>query len=336
MAKHFNIPVFLPELACPFQCSYCNQAAISGIKRMPGTMEVKQLIERNLHSFPKGDKEVEIAFFGGNFTGLSPGLQREYLSLAEEYVATTEIKGIRLSTRPDYISKPVLDLLKEYSVTTIELGAQSLDDEVLALSGRGHTAAQVLSAAAQIRDYGFRLGLQMMVGLPGDNFEKSLHTAETIIAAGADETRIYPCLVIRDTALEKEFNSGKFQVSDLQTAVTWVAQLLLLFERAGVRVIRIGLHPSEDFSTGGLVAGPFHPSLKEMVLSEIWKSLFDEYPDWPAASEILVKVPPGQLNFAVGYAASNKKHLLSRFRHIGFTTDASLQHRQFRVEVVKC
>ncbi len=192
MQKHYNIPIFIPELACPFQCVFCNQEKISGQQRIPDEKEIEQIIKEHLSSFRRTDRVVEVGFFGGSFTGIPIEEQEQYLRIVQPYIDQGEVNGIRLSTRPDYIDEEILNVLKKYRVTTIELGAQSMDDDVLKKSFRGHTAKQTEQAAKMILENGFELGLQMMIGLPGDTLEKSIKTATKIIEYGASNTRIYP------------------------------------------------------------------------------------------------------------------------------------------------
>ena len=230
--QHFNIPVFIPELACPFQCIYCNQQKISGRLKIPSPKEIDRIIIDHLNTISKNKSEIELAFFGGNFTGIPVNEQEEYLKLVQPYINSGQISGIRLSTRPDYINNKVLELLKKYNVKTIELGAQSLDDDVLKLSKRGHTAKDTERASEIILKAGFSLGLQMMIGLPGDTLGKSIFTAKKIIELGADNTRIYPALVIKDTKMEKMYAEGKYHPLSLEDAVRWSKELLLIFEKA--------------------------------------------------------------------------------------------------------
>ncbi len=201
--RHYNIPIFIPELACPFQCIYCNQQKISGRLKIPTEKEILKSIEDHLATIPTENSEVELAFFGGNFTGIDKSEQMRLLKLVKPYLGNGRISGIRLSTRPDYINDEILEMLKGFGVTTIELGAQSLDDKVLRLSKRGHTAKDTERAANMVLKAGFSLGLQMMIGLPGDTLESAIYTANRIVGLGADNTRIYPTLVIRDTVMEK-------------------------------------------------------------------------------------------------------------------------------------
>jgi histone acetyltransferase (RNA polymerase elongator complex component) len=250
---------------------FCNQGRISGCLHQPDQDEIREIIESRLATMLPGNR-VEIGFFGGNFTGIDRGLQETCLSIAQEYITKGFVDGIRLSTRPDYISTDSLALLGKYSVKTIELGAQSMDDEVLRLSGRGHSATDIRYASALILKSGFRLGLQMMTGLPGDTLEKSIFTARQIVSLGASETRIYPTLVIRDTRLEELYHSGLYSPLSLDEAVAWTVPLIRIFETSGIRILRVGLHPSDYLLKGNsLVVGPFHVAFGEMVYSELWK-----------------------------------------------------------------
>lgn len=317
-------------MACPFRCVFCNQTAISGQQKAPHVHEIIQTIERNLHSFPAGKKHIEIAFFGGNFTGLPIVFQEECLALASRYLKAGKIQGIRLSTRPDYIDEQKIQLLQSYGVTTIELGAQSFDDTVLKLSGRGHEAIDIINASRMIKNAGIKLGLQMMIGLPGDTFGKSMHTARQIIEAGADETRIYPSLVIRGTQLEQMYQDGIYTPLSLEMAIDWCSKLVQIFEAAQVKIIRLGLHPSRELIDSGLIAGPFHRSFKELVMTEIWRDAFLQFNFWPKAKSILIEVPSGQLNFAIGFGAKNKHLLLQQFDTIKFNVNKALKGRAFR------
>lgn len=340
-SRHFTIPVFVPELACPNRCVFCNQYSISGKIHQPTSDEVAAEVEKYLSTIPDGS-QAEIGFFGGNFTGISRNQQAAYLEEASRYVKNGKVKSIRLSTRPDYIHGEILEFLKQYPVETIELGVQSLDEEVLLLSGRGHTAVKVREASGLIKNSGFKLGLQMMIGLPGDTPEKALHTATEIVKLGADCTRIYPTLVIRNTYLAQLWEKGIYNPLSTEQAVSLSAKIVRYFRRCQVKILRIGLHPSEGLLRGtDLLAGPFHPSFGELVNSQIWREVFSEDPllngnmDQPASAEkqLLIAVPPGQLNAAIGHKSSNRKWLSEKFSKVKFQTDQQLQDGEYRVSV---
>lgn len=306
--KHRVIPVFVPEKACPHRCIYCNQFAIAGQTKIPTLEDVKTTIETHLATLAP-DAEKRIAFFGGSFTGMSIEEQTAYLEVAQPYLRDGSISGIQLSTRPDYITQEILDNLKRHGVTLIELGAQSLDDNILTTVGRGHTVKQVEEASGLILQNGFQLGLQMMIGLPGDTLEKSLRTAEKIVSSGATCTRIYPTLVVKNTKLAQLYREGSYSPLSLEEAVQWCKALYPFFLSHNVNVLRVGLHPSEGLLSGSdYLAGPFHVSFKELVLTAIWhdkiQALVDQNPE---QTDLEISVPAGDINYAVGYGSANRK-----------------------------
>lgn len=299
---------------------------------IPSKEEIHTIINDHLATIDHDSNFIELGFFGGNFTGLPLQQQESLLKEVNVYLHSGQIDAIRLSTRPDYIREANLSLLKSYGVRTVELGAQSFDDGVLEIMGRGHTARDVVVASAMIKDYGFNLGLQMMTGLPGDSREKSLETAEKIIATGADNTRIYPLLVIRDTPLAEMFKRGEYLPMDLAEAVSLVKELYRLFEEHHVNIIRVGLHPSEGLLNGSnLLAGPFHPSFRELVLTELWRDVLMPLMHNEHPSPVIIHVPQREINYAAGYASSNKKMLQTVFRDVRFREDHSLTGRNYRV-----
>ena len=331
--RHYTIPVFVPELACPNRCVFCNQQKISGTLCQPSDKEIIEIIEERISTIPAGSY-VEIGFFGGNFSGIPFAEQEHLLRLAQPYLQRKLVSAIRISTRPDYIDAKRLDLLKHYGVRTIELGAQSLDEEVLKLSGRGHMVEDVRNASRMILENGFSLGLQMMIGLPGDTPEKSLQTAREIVQLGATSTRIYPTLVIKDTELESLFLAGKYTPLSIDDAVRWAKEIVLAFEASGVNIIRLGLHPSEGLLHGeNLVAGPFHVSFGELVMSALWnetlKSLLKI--NLPERSNVVISINPRQINNAIGHGAQNKIMLQQKFNIVKFITDPLLEGRNFHV-----
>ncbi len=316
--RHYNIPIFITELACPNRCVYCNQRHISGQVEPVTTDEVVDIIERHLATFIP-PYEAEVAFFGGSFTGIEISEQEKYLSTVQPYILSGQISGIRLSTRPDYISKEILDLLKRYNVKTIELGAQSLCEDVLLRCKRGHSVREVEVASSLIKSYGFSLGLQMMIGLPGDNLERSLQTARKIVALGADNTRIYPTLVIEHTDLAELYRNGSYTPLSLSQAVEWASEVYKIFSANGVNVLRMGLHPSESLLKGTeLLAGPFHVSFREFVLSRIW---LERLLALPKETKTLI-VNPKDINYVIGYSGCNRKVLETEGRKLNFIQDA--------------
>ncbi len=261
--KKGNISIFVPHIGCPHQCSFCNQNTITGHENAPTAEDVRAAAETAL----KHKKfEYEIAFFGGSFTAIDRDYMTELLSAAYDYVADGRVKGIRISTRPDFIDDEVLTLLKKYGVTSIELGAQSMDDDVLKLNMRGHTADDVRTASRLIKTYGFELGLQMMTGLYGDTDEKAITTSREIIKLQPDTVRIYPTVVLKGTYLAKLVEDEVFKPQTVDDAAALCTRLLPMFEDAGIRVIRLGLHASEDIKKN-MVGGAYHESFGEIVKS---------------------------------------------------------------------
>lgn len=330
--KHYTIPVFIPELACPFQCIFCNQKKITDTLRIPSQQEIMNIFDTHLSSIDWKNSHVEIGFFGGNFTGIDISEQKRLLKCSEIYLNSGMVRSVRVSTRPDYIDMERLKLLADFGVKTIELGAQSMCDDVLTASGRGHKAADTERASGMILGTGFSLGLQMMVGLPADDNEKSIFTARRIIGLGASCTRIYPALVIRDTKMEEMYYKGKYKPLTLEEAVKRTKHVYKLFEENNVQIIRVGLHPSEGLLDGSAyIAGPFHISFRELVLSDIWRDVFMamDKDTAPGRRRIILHVPEGQINYAAGYKASNKNYLLEFFSEVKFRTDSSLKGREY-------
>jgi histone acetyltransferase (RNA polymerase elongator complex component) len=277
-------------------------------------------------SDPKKDKEylaisssdnpAHVAFYGGSFTALPFEMQRAYLNAVQPFIHTGQIAGIRLSTRPDCITNEILALLKEYRVTTIELGVQSMDDVVLTRSGRGHTANHTVKAVSLIRSSDFLIGLQLMPGLPDDSADSFMKTIDTVIALKPDFVRIYPALVIKDTPLEDLYASGRYMPLTLEDAVALCREALERFELAGIEVIRIGLQPTEDLEKPGtIVAGPYHPAFRQLVESSI---LLDKMRCAlrncsGKTGRVTFQVNPKDLSAAIGQKRSNIKKLEKEF-----------------------
>ncbi|MGA3015267.1 MAG: radical SAM protein [Bacteroidales bacterium] len=331
--RHFTIPVFIPMEACPFHCIFCNQYRISGKTVKPSVNEVVRILNQHLSTLPGKNTEIEVGFFGGTFTGLPAAEQRAYLQSVTPFIESGMIQGIRLSTRPDFISAEILSLLKEYPVKTIELGAQSMDDEVLKNSGRGHSSADTMRASAMILKAGFSLGLQMMIGLPGDSPERSVDTAKKIVEFGATETRIYPVIVIRNTPLENLFRKGSFIPLDLEEAIHITKDAARIFDEANVRIIRIGLHPSEGLlNRSDYVAGPFHQSFRELVMTSAWTDRLSVLLNEKPGESITICVNPADLHPAIGYYGKNRKFLERHFRIVKFKADPEIKERTFYVD----
>lgn len=312
--KHYNIPIFLPELACPFRCVYCNQFSITGKQQLPDIQDIKNTIDKYLETFKEDERFVEVAFFGGNFTGLPEKMQDDFLKIVQPYLEKGVIDGIRCSTRPDYIDEKRVKVLKSFGMKNIELGAQTTNDEILRKCGRGHTFKDIENASQIIVNEGITLGLQMMLGLPFDTFENDMQTARDIVRLGAKETRIYPCIVVKDTELERLYRKGEYQPLNLDEAVEQSATLYEYFTENDVKVLRIGLHTSDDLDGDAYVAGPYHKNFAEMVFSRLWGRKFDKIDE--KSDRIVIEVPENQLNHAIGYKGENKRKLEQRYKKV--------------------
>ena len=329
--RNYNIPIFVPHSGCPFDCVFCNQNRITGHIKPTSPDEVTDIIERYLATIPKSGSRIEAAFFGGSFTGIPIEEQNLLMERVQPYIADGSISGIRLSTRPDYINRMILDNLKRYGVTTIELGVQSMSDAVLRAANRGHTAEQAEYAARLIKEYGFGLGLQMMTGLPGDTEKSAVDTARKIIELDPECVRIYPTLVIKDTYLEELYHAGKYTPQTVEEAVTLSKRLLLMFEAAGINVIRIGLQPTDEINSGAaVVAGPFHSAFGELVKSEVYydiaaRKLRD------ITGDVVIYVNPREISKMSGNRRSNILRLKKELGiNVKIKGDKNLAEREVR------
>ena len=315
--RHVNIPIFIPHLGCPNNCVFCNQRSISGHEEF-NISSVREEIEAVL-STVGDDDECEIAFFGGSFTGIDRELMVKLLNIAEEYVAAGKVESIRLSTRPDYISEEILDILSHYSVRTIELGLQSMCDEVLEASKRGHTRECAERACGLIKLRGFSLIGQMMIGLPNSDIDKERKTAEIICSLGADGARVYPTVVFFDTELCEMARAGAYVPLDTADAVERTAAVLDVFDEAGLPVIRVGLCASDNLSDDSKVyGGASDAAIGEMAMSELYfsricRKIDGEFSGDTEGKELTVYVKKGNVSKAVGQKKTNKTKLMQKY-----------------------
>ena len=266
--SHSNISIFVPHKGCPNDCSFCNQRAISGQMTSSTVIDVEDAVKTAIE-YNVQPENTEIAFFGGSFTAIEREDMLSLLTAAKHFLDVYKFKGIRVSTRPDCINKDILETLKSYGVTAIELGAQSMNDEVLSANHRGHTAENVKNASRLIKEYGFELGLQMMTGLYKSDFEKDLNTAFEIIKIKPDTVRIYPTVVLKNTHLAYLQEKGEYIAPNAEESAPFCAQLLKTFESNGIKVIKLGLHSSETVE-GDMVGGAYHPAFRELCEGHIY------------------------------------------------------------------
>ncbi|MBQ8000462.1 MAG: radical SAM protein [Ruminococcus sp.] len=329
--KRSNISIFVPFAGCPNRCSFCDQHRITGVVRPTTEQDVRIAVETALSSGGIDSVNSEIAFFGGSFTAIDKDYMISLLSTANEYI--DYFKGIRISTRPDCIDEETLTLLKSFSVTSIELGAQSMSDEVLRVNTRGHNSDCVRTASQLIKQYGFSLGLQMMTGLYGSNDDTDLYTAQEFIRLSPDTVRIYPTVVLEGTKLAEHFVSGEYNPQTVDSAVNLCAQLIPMFEDAGINVIRVGLH-SSDTMESSIIAGAYHPAFRELCenrifLTNILKKLAE---DNIPKGKLTIKVASGAVSKATGQKKSNLTVLMNMGYIPQITEDVSLTGRQIKIE----
>ena len=311
------IPVFIPHAGCPYRCIYCDQRKISGAVKIPSTKEVDSIIERNLKTIPEGER-AEVAFFGGTFTLLPEELQQKYLEAVYPYVKNKKISGVRMSTHPEAVTEKSIKLFKEKGGCLVELGIQSIDREVLKKCNRNMDFRTIKNASRIIKKSGLDLGVQVMLGLPGDTLLKSIKTALELVKLKPKTSRIYPVIVLKGTRLGDSFKKGKYKPLSIKDAIEWSAIVCDIFEKKGVKVIRIGLHPSKDLnSKGEILAGPYHPSFGEMARSRqirnrIMNILGPE--KIPNRRVIEIHAPKNLFNLISGHKGLEKKYLEDYYR----------------------
>jgi len=340
------IPIFIPHLGCPCRCVFCNQRSITALRtdtrKAPSPSEVTSAIEDGLlHA----GREAELAFYGGSFTAIDKELRTEYLRAAYPFIRSGALSGIRISTRPDAIDEAILNELKHYGVHTIELGAQSMDDRVLELAQRGHKAKDTVDSSLMIKQLGFLLILQMMIGLPGELPGMAMQTAKELAALRPDGVRIYPVAVIKGTELEELWRQGSYSALTVHEASEICADLLAFFDSEGIPVIRVGLNPSEDLE-GEVLAGVYHPAFGEICRSLLFlreaRALLCER-DSLSGKAVIFGVEPGKTSMFIGQHRKNAEALQSEFglreikiREITHSTgdNGSSRTRKNNVEII--
>ena len=324
---HSNISIFVPHVGCPNMCSFCNQRHITGKKTAPKKQDVIDAVNIAISSKNYNPKTTEIAFFGGSFTAINRNYMLRLLKTAYDFVKDGSVSGIRISTRPDAIDDEVLLLLKEYGVTSIELGAQSLDDNVLLLNNRGHLAQDVINASNKIKSHGFSLGLQMMTGLYGDTDDLALYTASEIIKLKPDTVRIYPTIVLKNTDLAALYTDDRYKPQTIDDAVNLCTKLLSMFNDANIKVIRLGLHSIEENS---YLSGPWHPAFSELCYSKIFLNKAIEI--IREKGNYILYVNPKSVSKMIGQQKNNIKVLAELGFDCIVKSDTSLNDYDIKVE----
>lgn len=333
--KHVNIALFVVHKGCPHMCSFCNQRTISGSHNELTPDDVHSAAQTAIASLSQSDAAGgEIAFFGGSFTMVERSYMLSLLEAAYEYIQKGVFKGIRISTRPDGISREICEILKKFGVTAIELGAQSLDDRVLMLNERGHTAKQVCDACELLKEYGFEVGLQMMTGLYGSQDSDSIATAEKIVELSPDTVRIYPTVVLKGTRLHELMQAGEFIPVGIPETVELCARLIPMFEDAGIKVIRVGLHSGGGVE-GDFAGGAYHPALRELCEGRIYFNYALGELEKLGEGSYTLFVPPKEISKMTG----QKKQNLIQLREKGFDCEVKgmdgLSKYEVRIKVIK-
>lgn len=343
MKKQYIIPIFVPHLGCPNDCIFCNQKSISGRKEKMTKEEAKKIIDDYLKSIKNEDAEVEVAFFGGSFTAIEEKQQEELLQVAYEYIKNGKVSSIRISTRPDCIDKQTLKRLKRYKVKTIELGVQSANNYILEKSNRGHSFEDVKKASKLIRWYGFELGHQMMVGLPESTRIDEINTAKALIKLKPKIVRIYPVLVVKNTKLEKDFKEGKYEPLPLVQAVEICKELVNVFNKKKIDIIRIGLQNTEEITdpsqeNSEVVAGPYHPAFRQLVESGLWYDaiVYKIKKLNVKVKEVEVTVNPIDANNVIGHKKENVIKLKETYDvDLILKQDENIKQGKSKIEVLK-
>lgn len=343
MKKQYIIPIFVPHLGCPNDCIFCNQKSISGQKKNMTKEEAKKIIDDYLKSIKGEEAQIEIAFYGGSFTAIEEKKQEELLETAYEYIKNGQVESIRISTRPDCIDKETLKRLKKYKVKTIELGVQSTDDYILKRSNRGHNFADVKKASKMIRWNGFKLGHQMMVGLPESTRIDEINTAKALIKLKPKMVRIYPVLVVKNTKLEKEYQEGKYEPLPLVQAVEICKELVRMFADKNIEIIRVGLQNTDEITEPGsekseVVAGPYHPAFRQLVESAMWyDAIVGKIKKLNVkVKEVEVTVNPIDANNVIGHKKENVMKLKNTYDvDLILKQDEAIKQGKSKIEITK-
>ena len=341
--KHYIIPIFVPHLGCPNDCVFCNQKSISGQQKMITKEDIRNTIDFYLENIKDKEAKKEVAFFGGSFTGIDVEKQEEFLQTAYGYIKKGKIDSIRISTRPDYIDKTILKRLKKYKVKTIELGVQTANDYILKQCKRNHTFEDVKKASKLIRWYGFNLGHQMMVGLPDSTKIDEINTARELIKLKPKMVRIYPVLVIKNTRLEKDYLDGKYKPLTVIQAVETCKEIVPMFMKKGIEVIRIGLQNTDEITDPSIkgsevVAGPYHPAFRQLVESSLWyDNIVERIKELNVkVKKVQITINPKDVNNVIGHKRENIDKLKDMYElDLIVKQDEKIKKGKFNLEVLE-
>ena len=336
-SRPFIIPIFLPQTGCPHQCVFCNQTAITGVKSSKySALALQQTIEEFLQYKTSKRSKVQISFYGGNFLGIEKRQVLFLLCEAQKFINSNQVHGLRFSTRPDTINPKSLALLQEFKVDTVELGVQSMNDRVLAMSKRGHTAADTLQAVSLLKQSGYEIGLQLMIGLPGDDETTVLKGAQQVAELSPDFVRIYPTLVLKNSLLARWYQKGEYTPWPIKKAVNLCKQLYLFFNKQNIPVIRMGLQASSELNNPGtILAGPYHPAFGHLVFSQIFLDKAETLLQYIGQdkTEICIKVNPRSIPKIRGLKNENITTLKKKYRLVSLKiiSDPSLNESELLI-----
>lgn len=343
MKKEYIIPVFVPNIGCPKNCIFCDQKSISGQKKMVTEEEVRKIIDEHLANFKENDVRKEIAFYGGSFTAISEEIQEKLLAIAYEYIQAGKVDSIRISTRPDAIDKAILKRLKKYKVKTIELGVQSANNYILKRCQRGHSFEDVKKASRMIRWHGFKLGHQMMVGLPESTKIDELNTAKELAKLKPKMMRIYPVLVIKGTKLAEEYEKGEYEPLTVVQAVERCKELTSFFKQKHISVIRIALQNTEEITdpeadSSNVIAGPYHAAFRQLVEAGLWyDQILEKIKKFNVkVKEVEIRVNPMDVNNVIGHKKENIHNLQEIYDvAVKLVQDQEVKPGRFEIKILK-
>ncbi|MBP3816639.1 MAG: radical SAM protein [Firmicutes bacterium] len=357
MKKKAIIPIFVPHIGCTESCVFCDQKQITAREKAPSEEEVRKTIDTWLSTLLNSGEELEIAFYGGSFTAIPLSMQQHYLSIAKEYLDKGLVSSLHLSTRPDCISPEILDLLKDYGVKTIELGVQSFDDKVLEKSKRGHNSDTVREACQMIKDAGFDLGIQLMIGLPGDSYESCIYSANETVKLMPKLARLYPCLVLQGTELMEMYRTGDYIPLSREEALSRTKEMYRILEDAGIYIMRVGLKSTDIINSknlGEINQGTYHPAFRELVEGELAKEEIQSQIDMlltrkkdnskvegsidsgssnPHKARLVISCHPESMSLAAGHEGVNREYFAKRYPEftIGFQKEETLPRGRYKV-----